>query len=509
MKKKNILNTPTTHLLSPQLPRKQNRVVSSHCGEIYTFGSGDCDQLGHGKVDDGQEMIAKVPTKVDLRPAQIKGEDICAVAAGGLHTVALTSAGHILSFGCNDDEALGRVCNDHVARLKAFYEKYAPEKSLEDVKELVAKYKGFYDVLYLRLFKKYKEFPGGESVRNRFCLRKSDLIFFIIICSITLSSHLIPSSPSLQVPGRVQNLDRICFTMIDCGDCHTAALSSDGRVFTFGTYKDSNGYIGFNAEGVKKQMEPREVENLFKINGPMNQISCGSHHTCAVSTKGLLLVWGDAEHGQLGQRVPSRLKKHGLKVHLVGFRSTLRLKKSDRRVRNVFCHAYSTFVTLSNEKTYAWGLNNFGQLGVGDRKTTFLPKQIVLPEGDEKVAQIRGGMHHSILLTSQGHVFTCGRGDSGQLGINELNVDRKGNTTWTRVEKFDECPVKEIAAGSNHCLALSHQGDLYSWGFGEMYQLGHDQDEDEAEPRKIEGIKGKILSISAGGQHSAFVVKRG
>ena len=293
--------------------------------------------------------------------------------------------------------------------------------------------------------------------------------------------------------------------MIDCGDCHTAALSSDGRVYTFGTYKDSNGYIGFNVDGVKKQLEPREVDGLYKINGPMSQISCGSHHTCAVSKSGLLLVWGDAEHGQLGQRVPARLKKHGLRVHAVGFRSTLKLKKADRRVRNVFCHAYCTFVTLSNNKTYAWGLNNYGQLGVGTKETTFVPKEIEIE--DEEVCQITGGLHHSVLLTTKGHVYTAGRGDSGQLGIDELYVVRGGNATWTRVKTFDDFPVKEIAAGSNHCLALTHKGELYTWGFGEMYQLGHGQDEDEAMPRKVESLSGKVLSVSAGGQHSAVVMK--
>ena len=40
-----------------------------------------------------------------------------------------------------------------------------------------------------------------------------------------------------------------------------------------------------------------------------------------------------------------------------------------------------------------------------------------------------------------------------------------------------------------------------------MYQLGHDQDEDEALPRKVESLSGKVLSISAGGQHSAVVMK--
>jgi regulator of chromosome condensation len=54
--------------------------------------------------------------------------------------------------------------------------------------------------------------------------------------------------------------------MISAGDNHTAALTRDGRVFTWGTYKDSNGYIGY-APGIDKAAEPRQVLAGVSVRG--------------------------------------------------------------------------------------------------------------------------------------------------------------------------------------------------------------------------------------------------
>ncbi len=67
-----------------------------------------------------------------------------------------------------------------------------------------------------------------------------------------------------------------------------------------------------------------------------------------------------------------------------------------------------------------------------------------------------------------------------------------------------------IACGSNHNLALTSDNSIYSWGYGEMFALGHGKDGDELFPRrlnfeaaKIDGIR--ITEVSAGGQHSAII----
>lgn len=70
--------------------------------------------------------------------------------------------------------------------------------------------------------------------------------------------------------------------------------------------------------------------------------------------------------------------------------------------------------------------------------------------------------------------------------------------------------VHQIAAGSNHTIAVTKDGKAYAWGFGESYQLGSGSDEDEKVPHLIEGqkIEGKdILVAAAGGQHSVILAE--
>lgn len=67
-------------------------------GVLLVFGQGDVGQLGLG-----EEVVEKT------RPAVVPGyQDIISVAAGGMHNVCLRQTGEVLTFGCNDEGALGR-----------------------------------------------------------------------------------------------------------------------------------------------------------------------------------------------------------------------------------------------------------------------------------------------------------------------------------------------------------------------------------------------------------------
>ena len=67
-----------------------------------------------------------------------------------------------------------------------------------------------------------------------------------------------------------------------------------------------------------------------------------------------------------------------------------------------------------------------------------------------------------------------------------------------------------IACGGNHNLAITCTGDVYTWGYGDMLALGHGQEKDEPQPKRINFSKARISNIlvtqvAGGGQHSAIV----
>ena len=79
---------------------EEHTVVATEGGGVYTFGHGEEGQLGHGDEED-QLAPRRVPA------AGFNGERVVMVAAGGGHTVALSEAGHVFTWGYGRNGQLG------------------------------------------------------------------------------------------------------------------------------------------------------------------------------------------------------------------------------------------------------------------------------------------------------------------------------------------------------------------------------------------------------------------
>ncbi|RYG68017.1 cell wall anchor protein, partial [archaeon] len=128
------------------------------------------------------------------------------------------------------------------------------------------------------------------------------------------------------------------------------------------------------------------------------------------------------------------------------------------------------------------------------------------------VVCVRGGMHHSLALTSAGVLYAFGRGDSGQLGSSEVSIASAGDFSALPVKVLIPPTVCSIGCGGNHNLALTRQGEVYSWGYGDMLALGHGEERDEFLPKKMNFHKAgigriEVSQVAGGGQHSAIIAK--
>ena len=85
-----------------------------------------------------------------------------------------------------------------------------------------------------------------------------------------------PSHTSLKQPQEITALWSLGVVQVACGDHHTAALTLDGKVYTFGRNKYGQLGLGHfrNAESPQPVMDLRE---------PVAQIACGANHTVAVA----------------------------------------------------------------------------------------------------------------------------------------------------------------------------------------------------------------------------------
>ena len=93
------------------------------------------------------------------------------------------------------------------------------------------------------------------------------------------------------VPRLLQSTRMLEVTSICCGEKHAALVTKQGEVFCWGEERGGRLRHKININVPR----PKVIESLNGIN--VQTVSCGSHHTCAVSNAGELYSWGDSDHG--------------------------------------------------------------------------------------------------------------------------------------------------------------------------------------------------------------------
>lgn len=119
-----------------------------------------------------------------------------------------------------------------------------------------------------------------------------------------------------------------------------------------------------------------------------------------------------------------------------------------------------------------------------------------------KIKQIQLGNYHAMALTNQGEVFTWGWGEQGQLG----HGDDSNQPLPKLVETLRE--VLYIGAGTQFSMALTYYGELYAWGHNDMGQLGIGNTTMQKSPVRVKKVQ-NVLHFACGTSHAVAVTWEG
>lgn len=265
------------------------------------------------------------------------------------------------------------------------------------------------------------------------------------------------------------------------GRNHSLVLTGNGDVYSFGLGVD--GRLGHgNANSLNA---PVKIAGL----PPAKAVAAGGSHSLVLTVTGEVYGFGSNNFGQLG--LGKAVSSAAVPTKLAQLPPIAAISAGTD---------FSLLLTEAGD-VYSFGLGVNGQLGLGasgEAEIRYTPVRIsALDAENKRIRQIEAGGSHALLLTEDGEAYAFGLNGFGQLGLGDT-LDR---TVPTKVAGLPK--LATIAAGGYHSFAMGEDGALYAFGYDSSGQLGDRDTESQLAPVRIKGLWN--IQFIEGGSYSSFV----
>ncbi|MEW6558142.1 MAG: hypothetical protein AB1349_12470, partial [Elusimicrobiota bacterium] len=213
-----------------------------------------------------------------------------------------------------------------------------------------------------------------------------------------------------------------------------------------------------------------------------SSVSCGGYHTIAINADGTLWAWGRNEYGQLGL---------GTTIQM----NTPTQVGSATNWSSVSCGELYTIAIKTDSTLWAWGDNGYSQLGLGTTIQMNTPTQI---DSATNWSSVSCGGNHTIAIKTDGTLWAWGCNYSGQLGLGttiQMNTPTQVGTltNWS-----------SVSCGRENTIAIKTDGTLWAWGWNNCGQLGLGTTIQMNTPTQV-GSATNWSSVSGGGYHTIAI----
>lgn len=282
----------------------------------------------------------------------------------------------------------------------------------------------------------------------------------------------------------------------------TIILKSDGTVWTWGANFD--GKLGLGETNDVRTLTPVEVHGAGNVSF-LNSVAAvmgGEMHDVALKSDGTVWCWGWNAFGQLGNGTTND--------SWIPVQAGLTANPPLTNVVKLGGRPYFTLAEKADGTIWAWGMNQFGQMGNGTVTPFSSPPNSVpvlvsnsQPGGPiNSAAQITCGYQFGAALTTNGTVWSWGSGSHGEQGTGATTAN------YIPVQVPGLTNITQISAGWFHILARKADGTVWAWGANSHGEVGDGTTTDAFSPVRVLNLS-NIVAVSGGDSHSSALAADG
>ena len=282
--------------------------------------------------------------------------------------------------------------------------------------------------------------------------------------------EVIGDDESPSAAGDVDLGPGLIVTAVTTGRSHTCALLETGKVRCWGA--NDFGELGVENTLQLGAYQVPKFGLAVDLGETVVQVEAGAYHTCALLEGGAVRCWGSSEHGQLGYGhtenigdEEDEIPELAPEVELGGVATQIAAGDSH------------TCAVLDDGIVRCWGNGYYGQLGYGNQNTIGdedgeAPSMYSVDVGGT-VVELVAGQRHTCVLLQDGVVRCWGSGKYGQIGLGNTHSigDQPGESPALYSVDVGGV-VTGLAAGAQHTCALMQDKTIRCWGRGDSGQLG-------------------------------------
>jgi len=217
-------------------------------------------------------------------------------------------------------------------------------------------------------------------------------------------------------------------------------------------------------------------------------VAGGGVSAYALRADGTVWAWGRNDYGQLGNG--TTVDSH-TPVQVPGL----------TEVKAISAGCWTGYALRDDGSVWAWGHNAYGQLGNGGTANALAPAQV---PGLPKVTLIAGGRWAGYAKGADGTLWSWGANWHSQLGDGQTYTSRPtpGRVTENGI---DQSKVTALASSGDSAYALLSDGTVLAWGRNDLGQLGLGVPSERFLPNLVQNLPASVVAIAAAGD-AAYAV---